>query len=338
MNPFILFFSFVGFLISSLVTFILIPWIIKICNDSNMLITTDAHKKHKPLIAEPGGIAPLLAFTFSLLIVIFLATLTNDFLGTDLLQSDSQILLLIMGLLSVVIAGLIGIIDDIFAIKWRYKIILGFLPPLPLMIFRIGKSTVNIPIIGVIDFGTILYTLIIVPLAVNFAFNSYNMLAGYNGMEAGNGVISAITILIFSYVVGNEEVLLFISCLLGGLVILLWFNKYPAKILMGDTGTLFIGTALVVPLILGNMERLALGIFFLYFINFLLFFVYSATKQKQKLASIDEEEYLVPPCPWTVYWIFPYYKKLKEYQNVAIIWTLQALFSFSILLIAIGSI
>lgn len=338
MEPIFLVISFIGFILSALVTLILIPWIINICIESNNLITTDAHKKQKPLIAEPGGIAPLLAFSFSLLIVIFLVTLSNDFLKTDLLQNDSQILLLIMGLLSVVIAGLIGIIDDVFKIKWRYKIILGFLPPLPLMIFRIGKSTVNIPILGVVDFGTFVYTLIIVPLAVNFAFNSYNMLAGYNGLEVGNGIISTITILIFSLVVGNEEVLIFVSCLLGGLFILLWFNKYPAKILVGDTGTLFIGTALVVPLILGNMERLALGIFFLYFINFILFFVYTATKQDQKLANIDENENLIPPCPWTVYWFFPYYIKLKEYQNVAIIWVLQAIFCFSILLITIGSI
>ena len=106
---------------------------------------------------------------------------------------------------------------------------------------------------------------------------------------------------------------------------LLYFNWYPSKTFIGDSGTLTIGTALIVAIIIGNVDRMALGIFFLHFINFIMFFLYLKSGIKEKIGTVDEEGYLKVPCPWTAYWFFPYFFRLKEKQTVILLLTIHAI-------------
>ncbi|MFX1535568.1 MAG: hypothetical protein ACFFDI_15190 [Promethearchaeota archaeon] len=329
-----------AFILSGVIVYMVVPGIIKSCKKHG-LMATDVHKPNKPEIAEPGGIAILIAFIFSILLIILFQSVLDLLLKYSIIDlilypgvvSDTVTVnhVLLAAVLSVVIAGLIGFIDDVFKIRWRTKILLGFLPALPLMVLQVGKTTVYVPILGPVPFG-ILYPLLIVPLAVNFAFNSYNMLAGMNGMETGLGIISLATILVASiipplisaHLAVNLDVIIFLACLLGALVVFLKFNWTPAKILIGDSGTLTIGTALYVALVIGNMEWLAVGIFAIYLLNFILFLFYILTKQKAKLATVDEQGKLIAPCPYTMYWIFPYYlKNMTEKKNVLALYGVQ---------------
>ncbi len=328
--------------ISGIITRFLIPWIIN-ASLKQGITTVDAHKKNQPTITEPGGLAALLGFIFTILIIIFVWEYSDFYFGIF----ESEIFEpLLAGLLSVVIAGLIGFLDDVFKIKWREKILLGFLPAIPLMALNVGTSTINLGIMGVIDLGNILYlpivgyvnlySLAFIPLAVNFAFNSFNMLAGFNGLEAGNGSISLIIILFMALYIDNPIVTLFVSSLLGGYLVLLRFNWFPAKTLIGDVGTLTLGTGIIVALIIGNMDRLAVGLFGLHFLNFLLFTIYLTTNQGSKLATIDENENIVAPCPYTVYWILPYYlKNIGEKQNVVILLVVHTIISVGILILSL---
>lgn len=325
-------------IISAKITAILIPWIINSCLKQG-ITTVDAHKPDSPTIAEVGGLAPLLGFIFTILILVFIWENITPQIQSEIFEP------LLAGLLSVVIAGLIGFLDDVFKIRWRDKILLGFLPAIPLMALKVGRSRINIGF-TIIDFGNMinlpyigyinLYSLIIIPLMVNFAFNSFNMLAGFNGLEAGNGTISLAVILIAALFVGDPIVTLFVTSLLGGFFILLMYNWYPAKTLIGDTGTLTLGTGIVVALIIGNMDRLAVGLFGLHAINFLLFFVYIYTHQTVKVATIDDKGNIVAPCPYTVYWFFPYFlKNIGERKNVIIILLIHTIIALSILIISL---
>ncbi len=319
--------------ISSIITLIIIPWVIR-ASLKNDVTTVDAHKTNRPTIAEPGGLAPLLGFIFTILIILFaweyfLPNLYNPHIFEPLLA----------GLLSVVIAGLIGFLDDVFQIRWRDKILLGFLPAIPLMALKVGTSSINLWILGDVDlvFGNInLYSLIIIPLAVNFAFNSFNMLAGFNGLEAGNGTISLLIILVVALIVPDPIIILFAASLLGGFVVLLKFNWFPARTLIGDTGTMTLGTGIIVALIIGNMDRLAVGLFGLHFINFLLFLFYIITNQTAKIATVDEKGNIIAPCPYTVYWFFPYFlKNIGEKKNVLIILLIHTIIAIIFLLISL---
>ncbi|MFX0092784.1 MAG: hypothetical protein ACFFBD_13570 [Candidatus Hodarchaeota archaeon] len=330
-----------SFLLSGLIVYIIIPKIIKSCRAHGLMVP-DAHKPDKPEVAEAGGISILIAFTFSILLIVLLQSILTEIISDQAFEELFGITAtalvnhnLLAAVLSVVIAGLIGFLDDVFKIRWRSKILLGFLPALPLMALRAWKSTVYIPLfgIGAVPFG-LLYPLVIIPLAVNFAFNSYNMVAGMNGLETGLGIISLSTILVAAIIPPlilpeypvNLDVIIFVICLIGALVVFLRYNWTPAKIFVGDTGTLTIGTAIIVALVIGNMEWLAVGIFLIYLLNFLLFFVYLLTKQEAKLATVDEEGNLVAPCPYTVYWIIPYFRKgTTEKQNVLALFGIQTL-------------
>jgi UDP-N-acetylglucosamine--dolichyl-phosphate N-acetylglucosaminephosphotransferase len=327
-------------LISALLTLFLIPWVNKAALQRG-ITTVDAHKKNTPIIAETGGLAPLLAFIFTILIIIFgwayMAELEIAPFSEFFEQRSFEPLL--AGLLSVVIAGLIGFLDDVFKIRWRDKILLGFLPPIPLMALKVGNNSIDLGLFGIIDltFGVLnLYSLIIIPLAINFAFNSFNMLAGFNGLEVGNGVISLLVILLISVIVDDPIVALFSAALFGGFIVLLRFNWYPAKILIGDTGTLTLGTGIIVALIIGNMDRIAIGAFGLHFVNFVMFLLYIATKQKSKIATIDENENIIAPCPYTMYWLFPYFfRNINERKNVLILLTIHTFILLIALLISL---
>jgi UDP-N-acetylglucosamine--dolichyl-phosphate N-acetylglucosaminephosphotransferase len=341
--------SLFGFFLALILCYFIMPFVIKSAKEAQM-VTVDAHKPGKPEITEPGGLGALLSFTGAFLfVVLFFVSLYNiesdyniseylTFLKNPEFQAmiknlfDNKVFLL-GAILTVVIAGLLGFLDDIFGItfKWRHKILLGFLPSIPLMILKVGIPNVNLPFIGNVPFG-VWYALLIVPLATNFGFNSVNMLAGYNGLETGMGIVSFITVFLTAFYVNDATIMLFSATMLGALLILFRYNKYPAKTLIGDSGTLMMGTALIVALVLANMEKLAVGIFLLYLINFLLFFVYLQTKQTKKLADIEISSngkiYLRPPCPYSVYWFLPYYRNITEKQNVYILIGMQIVICF----------
>lgn len=343
--------SLLGFFLALVLCYFVLPFIMKSAKEAHM-VTVDAHKPGKPEITEPGGLGALIAF-FGAYSFIILITVIFDYIMLDptfynvitfFQNQNFRTIMTVLyskrvdflgALLSVVIGGFLGFLDDIFGItiKWRHKILIGFLPAIPLMILspNIATASVTLPFLGALTFG-LWYGLIIVPLETNFGFNSVNMLAGYNGLETGLGLVSFITVFLASAFVGDAGVMIFSATMLGALAILFWFNKYPAKTLIGDSGTLMIGTGLIVAIILGNMERLAVAIFLLYLINFLLFFVYLKTKQSKKLADIkvlaDGNVYLKPPCPYTVYWFFPYYRNMTEKQNVYFLIALQSIICF----------
>ena len=98
----------------------------------------------------------------------------------------------------------------------------------------------------------IIMTIIIVTAVSNGA----NMTDGLDGLATGTSAIIGITLAIFAYVSGNAifsdylnimyipnsgELVIFISSFIGACVGFLWYNAYPAKVFMGDTGSLALG-------------------------------------------------------------------------------------------------
>ncbi len=95
------------------------------------------------------------------------------------------------------------------------------------------------------------------------ATNAFNMLVGYNGLEAGMGVIILAALGIISYSNGNTMATLIIVITISSLLAFLHYNKYPARVFPGDTLTYPIGAIVAIVAIVGNMERSAAMIFLL---------------------------------------------------------------------------
>ncbi|MEM5829239.1 MAG: hypothetical protein QW040_00685 [Candidatus Aenigmatarchaeota archaeon] len=305
------------FILSFSLTFIFLKYWIPLAKKKG-IFGIDVHKPNKPKVTEAGGTVFLFSIIICLLIYGLWLTIQNTTTNLKFFSIFSSIL----------IAGLLGLQDQLIEIRWRNKLILPLIIALPLMIARVGYTIVDIPFFGPIDLGNI-YTFLIIPLGVVGLVNMVNMLAGYNGLEAGLGAINAFWFLIVSHLIGNELIFFTSLILLGSLLAFLKFNWYPAKVFPGDVGTFTIGTVLVSMAIIGNMEKFLLSLSSLYLINFFLF-VYWQIKHKpyKKFADVDKNGYIKPPNPYTIYWILPYYFRVKEKTIVKILLLVQFFIGF----------
>jgi len=236
---------------------------------SAKLFGKDLNKYGKPLIPEAGGIAVALAVCFSLQIYIFLKTFR--LLGTP----ETHIVEAFAISAIVLLAGFIGFTDNILGWKrglTQFKKVLLTIPiALPLMVINAGHSSMDLPFFGLVDFGLI-YPLLLVPVGVIGATNGFNLLAGYNGLEAGMGLIIFTTFGVTGLIVEEYWISLVAFIVSASLLAFLYFNWYPAKVFPGDAFTYSIGSLIAAIAILGNMEKLAVWLFSLYFIEGLLYF------------------------------------------------------------------
>jgi UDP-N-acetylglucosamine--dolichyl-phosphate N-acetylglucosaminephosphotransferase len=120
-----------------------------------------------------------------------------------------------------------------------------------------GTTTMNVPLIGSVDFG-VLYPLLIVPIGVVGASNMVNMLGGFNGLEAGMGLVYTTGLGIFAYTHGSTVAAAIFFVTAAALAAILKYNFYPAKILAGDSLTYTLGAIVACGAIIGNMEKAAL--------------------------------------------------------------------------------
>ncbi|MCX6770032.1 MAG: hypothetical protein NT051_05130 [Candidatus Micrarchaeota archaeon] len=209
------------------------------------IVGRDVNKADKPEVAEMGGLVIVMGIVGSLLLAIALRTFTEH-------QFDFTSLLAAM--LTMTIISLVGIFDDLFDMRKDVKTVLPMVAALPLVALAAAGSTViTVPFLGAVDFG-MFYIVALIPLGVTVAANLTNMLAGFNGMEAGMGAVMFATTLFLALRNGSVEMALLSAAMLGALLAFLRCNWYPAKIFMGDIGTLLIGATLAVAVIIGNME------------------------------------------------------------------------------------
>lgn len=255
---------FVVLLIGFFIVYMSIPvWIRKM---HQLGITgKDMNKKKQPLVAEMGGIPVMLGFIFSLLLYIAIKTFYY--------QEATYMINIFALLTTIMIMTLIGTIDDVLGwkkgLRQSHKVLLTIPAALPLMAVQAGTSEMVLPLIGLVDFG-LLYPLLIVPAAIIIASNGFNMLAGYNGLEASMGVLLLGALGFAAWMTGQGTYSLIAFIMVACLLAFLFFNKTPAKIFPGDTLTYSVGTLAACIAILANLEKMILILYILYILDFLL--------------------------------------------------------------------
>lgn len=229
------------------------------------LIGKDINKYNAPEVAEAGGLAVIIGFIFAVMAYLII----NNFIFHNI-EYQLEIFAITTAILFIAVFGLV---DDTLGWKiglrqWQ-KPILTIIAAVPLIIINAGTPAMNVPLIGAVHLG-LLYPLVIVPIGIVGASNGFNMLAGYNGLEAGMG---AIILSFMGYIAWNSGlywlvimVFAMVFALLGFLV----YNRYPARIFPGDTLTYTVGAFIAIVAIIGNMEKIAVVLFIPYFIEFIL--------------------------------------------------------------------
>jgi len=209
------------------------------------MVGHDVNKPGKPEVAEMGGLAVVMGVVGALLLAIAMNTAFGYSLGMNEMMA---------AMLTMVIIALIGTFDDLFDMRKDVKTLLPMVAALPMVaIAAAGSTTISLPFIGTVDFG-VFYIVVLIPLGITVASNLTNMLAGFNGMEAGMGAVMFAAVALIAVANGSMEAALIAVAMLGALLAFLRFNWYPARVFIGDIGTLLIGGTLAVAVIIGNFE------------------------------------------------------------------------------------
>lgn len=251
-------------LVSFFVTFFLLPsWIRKARKFG--LVGKDMNKYNKSEVAEAGGIVVIAGFVLSVLLYIALKTFY--------FKSEMNLVEIFALLAVVLMLSIIGLIDNIcgwrIGLGRRFRVILCLFAAIPLMVINAGDSTVSIPLIGEIAFGWI-YTLFLIPLGIAGASTTFNFLAGFNGLEAGQGILILSALSIVAYSTGITWLALMGLCMVFSLLAFWIYNKFPARVFPGDVITYPVGGMIALMAILGNMEVIALFFFIPYIIELIL--------------------------------------------------------------------
>ena len=250
----------IPFLISSLVTAFLLPIWIEKCKKNKMLLE-DMNKYGSPKnVATSGGLLVVAGFTLGVLFYVALSTFY--FGGKD---SSLEIFALFT---TILILGIVGLIDDLWGWKTgglsnTFRLGLAFVAAIPLMVINAGTHSMSFPIIGAVEFG-ILYPLVLIPLGIAGATTTYNFLAGFNGLEAGQGILIISFLSYVSYVSGSPWLAIVGLCMVSSLVVFFLFNRFPAKVFPGDILTYSVGALVAIMAILGNYEKIAVIVFMPY--------------------------------------------------------------------------
>ena len=212
------------------------------------MIGHDVNKPSRSVVAELGGISALFAFSVSISLVVGIQKLLGNVEEAPFLAAISVFFM----------ASMIGLIDDISNIKQRLKAIAVAFAALPLALVHIPPALIQLPFGFQLSFAGglyLVYWLVLVPVGVTGVANAMNMSAGYNGLESGQVAVVSLALLLVGFLRGIPEYALVIfGTLIGCGVGLFAFNRFPAKVFIGDIGTLGLGAAVASGVILGHIE------------------------------------------------------------------------------------
>ncbi len=253
--------------ISFLCTLAILPHWIKKCRQIGLLWKDMNKVNHPKNVAASGGVVVVLAF--------ILGVLSYIAIRTFLFGNGNEISLSLFSLISVIlILGFIGLVDDLLGwvhggLSSRARVLLAFLAAIPLVVINAGNSTMNMPFFGAFNFG-LWYPLFLIPLGIAGCTTTYNFLAGYNGLEASQGILILSALAYVTYITGNAWLSVIALCMVASLFAFWLYNKYPAKVFPGDILTYSVGALIATIAILGNIEKIAIFFFIPYIFEVIL--------------------------------------------------------------------
>lgn len=192
------------------------------------------HKRHIPTMAG-----------LIMIVVVSIITLLFNW-------SRSQTYLPLFGL---VCAGAVGLIDDIINIRgdgkgvagMRGKIKFGLILTIAVVgalyfYFKLGYDLLHIPAVGTFSIGWLYMPLFV--LVVICTANAVNITDGLDGLSGGLLATAFSAFAVIAFAQGNFGIATFCATVVGAVLAYTWFNIFPARFFMGDSGAFALGTAL----------------------------------------------------------------------------------------------
>lgn len=226
------------FLVSVLVT----PYMIKLAHFTHAVDRPNKRKVHQALMPRLGGLAIFIAF--------ILGYMVFDIKGRALYEGQS--VFFDAYLIASVLIVITGMLDDMFELPAKAKFSIQLIAALIMVFYgNFIITTINLPFL-IIDlgwFGGVITVLWIIGIT-----NSINLIDGLDGLSSGCSAITFATMAVLAFYKGEIFVAMLCCLLLGSTLGFLVHNSHPAKIFMGDTGSLFLGFSISVLSILGYKQ------------------------------------------------------------------------------------
>jgi UDP-GlcNAc:undecaprenyl-phosphate/decaprenyl-phosphate GlcNAc-1-phosphate transferase len=221
-------FALLSLVTAFVVTLIAIPPIILLIKKYKLFDMPNARKEHSAPIPTMGGIAIFSGMVASLLIWF----------------PFSNNLAQICFFFSILVLFGLGIMDDLRDLSARYKFIIQIGLAALIAIAGIRITSFN-GLFGINELSiSAQYTMTI--LAIVGITNAFNLIDGIDGLAGGLGFMSLITLGLFLTMGKDANTALIAFALAGGMLAFLYYNFNPARIFMGDTGSLLLGFVVAV--------------------------------------------------------------------------------------------
>ena len=137
--------------------------------------------------------------------------------------------------------------------------------------FKLGFNAIHIPFWGGLYLGWFFIPFFV--LAVVGISSAVNLTDGLDGLAGGALLMSFVAYGLIAFLQGKYDLAAFIGVISGALLAFLWFNVFPARFFMGDTGSMGLGVLLAVIAFLTNSLVILLFIGFIFFLEALSFFL-----------------------------------------------------------------
>lgn len=229
----------IAFFVSLITVLIITPLVKRLAIKSGVVDQPDKRKIHDKVMPRMGGLA------------IFIGVLTGSFAGG---LYENRITAITLGAFMIVI---LGIVDDKYNLSARIKFIVQVLVACIIVSTGLKMEFLSIPFWDLrFDLGWLAYPLTI--LWIVGITNAINLIDGLDGLVMGISVIGLSTIAVMAF--SADKILIFSLSLvvIGSTVGFLFYNFHPAKIFMGDTGSLFLGYVISVLSPLGLYKSVTL--------------------------------------------------------------------------------
>jgi UDP-GlcNAc:undecaprenyl-phosphate GlcNAc-1-phosphate transferase len=222
-----------GMFIAYVITFFLMPFIIRIARINKLFDLPDERKTHTYPVSSLGGVGIISGLAISLLLV-------SDFKLED---AEFQYYLA-----SFFIIFIIGVIDDIFVLR-AWKKLLGQLLVASLLTVKSHLLITNLQGLGDVFAVSPQFSYILTFFTILLVINSFNLIDGIDGLAGCLGLVSSLAFGLYFYINANIPFAILGFVMAGSLLAFLMFNFPPAKIFMGDSGSMLIGLVNVILLI-----------------------------------------------------------------------------------------
>lgn len=290
--------------ITGLLGYFMVPFLHKIKFGQTIREVGPSWHKNKQGTPTMGGIMFIIGSSVAAVICIAFLWLNGG--------AETQLMLVkvMAGALMAVGFGIVGFLDDYISIKKHrnlglteiQKLILQFIivgAYLLSVVFAGGTTETVIPFLGSVDLGFFYY--ILAAVFIVGMVNAVNFTDGIDGLNTSVTLVVALVFSVIAMLLNRVGLSLYAAAIVGAMIGFLFWNANPAKVFMGDTGSLFLGGAVCALAFGVNMPILLILIGIIYIVEILsvvlqvTYFKISHGKRIFKMAPIHHHFEM---CGW----------------------------------------